>query len=355
EARLRAQFLEHERMRKASPTLEGAERAIELPLPAVRLRQRARGLLVGGNERGEGAQALAVGGRLLDRPRECRERPPRRGAAHLVLCEQIANLVPEGARLARPALVIRRLADEVEPPRGARAGRVEEVAVALDRVRLREPRVAQARVELARLLLRQERGAFASAWQRPLLEAEDEHDLVATRPGAQEIDHVDAAGFRGASPDPGTRSACQGGQDLVGRQRAAKSAPALQLTDEPGERLEGAQVLPRALSYRWRVEPVRCTEHEAREVLHRVERRLSLAEELEGRERVAVAEPHRLLFRPVARLDGAAAQASLDPVDARTRSTRVGRTQEAVQLAAAAALPGEPKQREQCAPERWRF
>ena len=92
-------------------------------------------------------------------------------------------------------------------------------------------------------------------------------------------------------------------------------------------------------------------EHEAGEVAQRRERRLRLAEELERGERVSVAEPHRLLFRPLAGLDGAAPEPTFDPIDARAGETRVGGAQESVQHSAAATLPGESKQREQGAPE----
>ena len=142
EVRFLAQFLQHERMREARRPFEGAERAVELALPTVCLRQRVRGLLVDGDERGKRTQPLPIGRSLLDGPGEGREWSPHRGTAHLVLGKEAANLVPEWARLARPTLVVRRFAHEIEPPRGACAGRVEEVAVSLDRVRPRQARAA---------------------------------------------------------------------------------------------------------------------------------------------------------------------------------------------------------------------
>ena len=150
-------------MRQTRRPFERPQRTVELALPAVRLRQSIRSLLVERNERGERAQALPLGRSVLDRPGEGGERPPRCRAPHLVLCEQAENLVPEGTRLPRPTLVVRGLPDEIEPPGGARAGGVEEVAVALDRVRPRQPRAAQARVELPRRLLVEERRALAAA------------------------------------------------------------------------------------------------------------------------------------------------------------------------------------------------
>ena len=85
-------------------------------------------------------------------------------------------------------------------------------------------------------------------------------------------------------------------------------------------------------------------EHEAGEIGHGGERRLRLAEKLERRQRVTVAEPHRLLLRALTRLDRASAEPSLDPVDARPGEPRIGRAEEAVELTATAALPGKSKQ-----------
>ena len=67
------------------------------------------------------------------------------------------------------------------------------------------------------------------------------------------------------------------------------------------------------------------------------ERRPSRAESVERRQRVAVAEPHRLLLGALARLDGAAPKPALDPVDARSGEARIGRAEETVQLTAPAA------------------
>src|SRR5437764_664882 len=246
-------------------------------------------------------------------------------------------------------LVDRRLAHEVQPPRRARARGVEEVAVARHGVRLREPRAAQTRVELACGLLVEERRRLAATRQRSLLEAEHEDDLVTARARAQEIDDVDPASLSRAGG--AHRYAFDGCDDLVGSQRATESEPALELVDDAGQGLERAQILAGFLADRRGLEPVGGAEHEAGEVAQRRERRLRLAEELERGERVSVAEPHRLLFRPLAGLDGAAPEPTFDPIDARAGETRVGGAQEPVQHSAAAALPGESKQRDQGAPE----
>src|SRR5512132_395436 len=309
-------------MREPGRPFEGPQRTVELAFPAVRLGQSMRGLLVDGNERGQRAQTLPVGGSLLDRPGEGGERPSRRRPAHVVLCEEAAHLVPEGARFTRPALVVRRLADEIEPPRGPRAGRVEEVAVALNRVRPRQPRPAQARVELARRFLVEKRRALAPARQPALFEAEDEDDLVAPCAGAQKVDDVDPARF--SSTGSADLGALQRGHDLVGSQRTAEREPALELTDQPVKGLERPEILARLLADRRRLESVGGTEHEASKVEQSGERRLSLAEELERRQRMAVPEPHRFLLGALAGLDGAAPEPALDPVDARSGEARIG-------------------------------
>src|SRR5205085_9820866 len=128
--------------------------------------------------------------------------------------------------------------------------------------------------------------------------------------------------------------------------------PALELVHEPRHRLVRAQVAPRALPNRGRLEPVRAAEHRARKREHGVERRGSAAQKLEGRERLAVAEADRLLLDALGALHGSTAQAALEVVDVGPREAGVRRAQERVQIAAAALLPREAKQREQSPAER---
>src|SRR5439155_26616564 len=125
---------------------------------------------------GECAQALALGRRVVERPRQGGERASRRRALDVLARKQAHDLVPERARLPRAALVGRRLADEVEPPRRARAGGVEEVAVALDRAG-----AEQATAEPAARRVVEERGFPLSARQAALLQAEQEDDLEPSR------------------------------------------------------------------------------------------------------------------------------------------------------------------------------
>ena len=84
-------------------------------------------------ELGERPQPLALGRRRLELPGEL----PTAAAARVAratssLVEERRDLLPERARLARRAVVGGRLAHEIQPARGPRARRVEEIAVAAD-------------------------------------------------------------------------------------------------------------------------------------------------------------------------------------------------------------------------------
>ena len=141
------------------------------------------------------------------------------------------GLVPERAALPRRAVVARRLAHEVEPPRRARARRVEEVAVARDLVRLDEPRLAE---RPARVVV-EERGSLRPPWERSLLEPEQEDDFEAARARAEEVEHRDAARLSSVRPADGR--ALERADDLLGGERAADREPAFELVDEPRRRL----------------------------------------------------------------------------------------------------------------------
>ena len=187
------------RMRQARRPVEGGERAVEAPLPAVRARERGGRRPVGGRERGQRAQALALARRGLERPGQRGERAAPCPALDLVGREQAARLVPERARLARRAVVARGLADEVEPARRSRAGGVEEVAVARDRVGAQQAPGARGALELGLLLLVEERRALRAARQAALVEADDEDDLEAAGARPQQVEHRHAAGLAGAT------------------------------------------------------------------------------------------------------------------------------------------------------------
>ena len=76
------------------------------------------------------------------------------------------------------------------------------------------------------------------------------------------------------------------------------------------------------------------------------------AQGLESRDRVTVAQPHRLLLHARAGRDPAAAKPPLEEVDVRAGEAREGRSQVRVEVAPAALLPGEAEQCEQRLPER---
>ena len=193
ERRLRLELLEHERMRQPRRAVERLERALEPPLPRVRARERVGAVAVARCKLRERAQPLAIGGRVVERPRERRQRPPPRPEADVIRIERRPHFVPERARLARVAVVGRGLAHEIEPLERARAGGVEEVAVAADGIGPLEARAAL--VEEAPRVVVEERRRRAAPRQAPLLEAEHEDDVEPARAGAREVEHGDAAGL----------------------------------------------------------------------------------------------------------------------------------------------------------------
>ena len=84
ERRLRPELLEHERMRQLRRAAERAERALEAALPAVRARKRVGAVAVARRELGERAKTLTLGRRLLELPRQRRQRPAARPAANVL-------------------------------------------------------------------------------------------------------------------------------------------------------------------------------------------------------------------------------------------------------------------------------
>src|SRR4029453_13710902 len=101
----------------------------------------------------------------------------------------------ERARRARRAVGGRRLAHEVEPPGRTRARRVEEVALARDRVGPGQPRAARGLVDRPPFLVGEEGGALLPAREAALLEPEQEDDLGSPRPRAEEVGDRDGAGL----------------------------------------------------------------------------------------------------------------------------------------------------------------
>ena len=114
---------------------EGASRPAELPLPAVRVGERIGLARVVGGEARERAEALTLGRGRLDRPRQASERPPGRVRAARRPGRRAHRRPPRtGSPRAGEPSSRRGLAHEREQPAWARAGGVEEVAVATRRV-----------------------------------------------------------------------------------------------------------------------------------------------------------------------------------------------------------------------------
>ena len=82
-------------------TVERAGRALEPPVPAVLPRQRGGFHRIGGGERGQRPQPLALGGRVLELPGQGGQRPSPRLVPDVVLVEELADRLPERPGLAR--------------------------------------------------------------------------------------------------------------------------------------------------------------------------------------------------------------------------------------------------------------
>ena len=72
-------------------------------------------------------------------------------------------------------------------------------------------------------------------------------------------------------------------QHLVGGELAAERAPAVELVEEPRDRVVGAQVGPARLAYRRRLEAVRAAQHRGRDRADGLDRPDRAAERLERR------------------------------------------------------------------------
>ena len=244
---------------------------VEPPIPAVRVRERERPRpeLSAASELRARSRSRSVGAESTSQV-SCasRRRVVQRSTSAGV--EECARLVPERARLPRRALVGRGLADEVEAPRRPRARRVEEEALARDLVGLREPRALRGLVDRAALLLVEERRALLAAGEAPLLEAEQEDDLGAASPGAEEIRDRDSAGLVTAGEPH--RGAVERAVELVPGERAAELEPGLQLGDEVRDGTVRPEVERGVFPDRRRLEPVGRADHRAGEPADGLER-----------------------------------------------------------------------------------
>ena len=266
ERRLGSQLAEHAGMGEPGLARERLQRALQLALPAVRSRERLRVLGRRDRELRERAQPLTLGRSRLQLPRQLRERPSPRPAPHLLGVEERDDFVPEGARLARAALVGRRLADERQPADGARAGGVEEIAVALDRIRARQP-CRGPRVEVAAGIVVEERRRVAAPRERALLEPEQEHGVEATCAHTREVENGHAAALAGrAHPHLGV---LQRLAELVRGEVTAERTPAVELVEDARQRVVRTEVGPARLADRRRVDAVGAAQHSRGDRPHR--------------------------------------------------------------------------------------
>jgi hypothetical protein len=178
--------------------------------------------------------------------------------------------------LGRRPFVGRRLAHEIQAARGARARRVEEVAIAADRVGSLE-----ACSERAAHVVVEERRAPSATRKRALLEPEHEHRVEATSPCPHQVEDGDAA-----------RRARHTGTNL----EAAKSVDDVppvelvrvergQLVEEVGRSAVAREVEACVVAYRRRVEPVSGACHGGEETADALEVRLCVAEISQRNER----------------------------------------------------------------------
>ena len=227
--------------------------------------------------------------------------------------EDRGDLLPERARLARRAVVGRRLADEVEAPRRARAGGVEEVAVAADLVGALEPRRRARGARRRRGTARCASGAAASP---PRARARTRRRSAACARAA-------GRARRPARPRPPRRAAPR--RARARRRTSSRStsppscAPAVELVEQPQGRVVGAQVEPRGLARRRRLGAVGGAEHRPRRARARPSTGASAAAQLGERRHRRLAQLLGLLLDARRRVDRAPAQPALDEVDRRAR------------------------------------
>jgi hypothetical protein len=263
---------------------------------------------------------------------------------HLPRVEERLDVVPERARLARHAVVRRGLAREHEPPSRARAGRVQEVAVAGDGI---DP--LQAAAELAAHLVVQERRGTVAAREAPLLEPEQDDDVELPRARSAVVEDRHAPGL--ARGDRAYRRPLENGDDVLAGGRAPVAhREGIQLVEGAQDRLQRAGVGSRVLRGRRALEPPGVPCHSRNELADRVHRLVPLAEPIERRQRGA-AQALGLLVDPLRLGDRASAQPTLDEVHRAPLEPRERGAEVAKEIATTASAPGEAEQAEQGATE----
>ena len=320
--------------------LEGADRAVETSRPTVRRRERRRVSAIPCRELRDRAQPLPLGRSSFELARQRGERPPRRLVPHVVCVEELANALPERARLARRPLVADGLADEHEAPSRSRADGREEVAVAARLVGPDETATA-ALVELATRLVVEERLGARPSRQRSLLETEHDDRVEATRPRPAEIEHGDAPRRPGTLAPNGRPLERE--KRLVPADRRPGFGQGLQLVECARDGIVGPEIRAGVPVDGRRRGAVRVPQHRGGEPPDGGERGVLREHEVERRKCSPVAQLDRDGDRAVAAGDPAAAQPSLDPVHVTPRESRVRRAQVGVELG---ALPVQPREAE---------
>ena len=336
---------------EAGRPVERAGRSVEAPVPAVLARQSSR--LAGRPRRdsGERAQALALGGGALDVPGECRERAADRLPTHVVRVEQLPHRLPERAGLARRPFVPDGLTNEDEPPPRTRAGGREQVAIAARSVGPGEAGSVPL-VERPAGIVVEERLDARPPRQGALLQPEHEDAVEPPRAGPHEIEHGDPA--RRAGPVAAHRRSLEADEDVAARRALPPGRERLQLVEHARHGLVGLEIAPRAGAERRRRRPVRVAEHRGSEPADDVRRRPILVDEVERRQRAAVAQLDGCLRRALAAADAAPAQPAFDPVNVPSLEPGVRRAQVRVQLRPVAVAPRKPQERQERVTERRR-
>ena len=341
----RAEPAERCRALEARRAVEGGKRALEPPLPAVRRRERRRALCVLDPEPRDRTQALALARRRLEWPGEAGERTPPRRARDLALVEERAGVVPERARLARHPVVRRRLAREHEPAARAGACRVEEVAVAGDRVHALE-----ATTKLAPRVVVEERGWSVSPRKAPFLEPEQDDDVEVARSGPGVVENGDIACLACGERSNG-RALERRDDGVVPEWFAVTACERIEIVERPGGGLIRTGVSPGIVRRRRRVEAPGAARHRTDEIADGGRGVVGGSELVEGRQR-RPAQALRLLRHTLRLCDRTAPKTALDEVHRAALEARERRAQVAEQVASAPARPREAQKAEQGTAER---
>jgi hypothetical protein len=292
-------------------SVERAHRALEPAVPPVLACERGGVVGLRRSQGGQRPEPLALGRRRLDVGGERRKRTAVRLPADIVLGEQVPYRNPEGPRLARRALVADRLAHEHEPPPRPRAHGGEQIAIPAGGVGSHEPGAATL-VEGPPRLLVEERLDPRSAWERSLLQTDDEDDLEAAGAGPGEVEYRDAAQCRDGLSSH--RDPIERGEHLCTRHRA-RSREHVELVERARHRVVHAEIEARALAGRRLRRAVRAPKHCRGELSRDCDGRAVTKSNVERRQRASLAELGCDLGGAVSADDSPPAQTALDPVD----------------------------------------